>query len=446
MVSLSRRTIAGLITASGRQFLDWTADYRLLSRDRVDPQELLSVVRRGVLTDLPPGNPFIVAMDDTTSRKKGKKIPGTGWRRDSMSPPFRANLTWGRRFIQLSAVVPPQRADVPGRAVPVDLSHAPSAVKPPRAAPPQAWAAYRDAKRKRNLSTQGLERIKVLRMKMAEDGYKDLALWILVDGSYTNQTVLRGLPPGTTLIGRIRGDAKLHNLPEPTESERRGRKQLYGNPVTPEGIRKDPAIPWHTASVYAAGKTHEMRYKTISPILWRTAGPTIPLQLLAIAPLAYRPRGGSRLLYKRPAYLICTDPGLPPHEVLKAYVSRWDIEVNHRDEKQILGLDEAQVRTEASSRNAPILAVAAYAILLLAAVRAFGVNGIPCALPLPKWRRNAPKFRASAADLTNELRSEMWGQAIQFTNFSGFVNTYPSSTNPEKFLPDPSATLFYAQP
>ena len=34
------------------------------------------------------------------------------------------------------------------------------------------------------------------------------------DGSYTNKTVLRNLPPRTTFIGRIRKNAKLH-LPLP---------------------------------------------------------------------------------------------------------------------------------------------------------------------------------------------------------------------------------------
>ena len=42
---------------------------------------------------------------------------------------------------------------------------------------------------------------------------KDWGLWVGVDGSYTNRTVLNGLPSNTVLIGRIRSDARLYHLP-----------------------------------------------------------------------------------------------------------------------------------------------------------------------------------------------------------------------------------------
>ncbi|MCH8541897.1 MAG: hypothetical protein LAT58_14175, partial [Opitutales bacterium] len=59
-----------------------------------------------------------------------------------------------------------------------------------------------------------------------------------------------------------------------------------------------------------------------------------------------KPRKGSGRRYTQPAYLICTDPELPIEELLQQYIWRWDIEVNHRDEKTILGVGQAQVRKE----------------------------------------------------------------------------------------------------
>ena len=48
------------------------------------------------------------------------------------------------------------------------------------------------------------------------------------DGSYTNNAVLRNLPPRTTFIGRIRKDAKLP-LPLPErDPAATGRPRLYG--------------------------------------------------------------------------------------------------------------------------------------------------------------------------------------------------------------------------
>lgn len=439
--------MTGLITASGRQFDDWTADYRLLSRERLAPGAVFDVIRSGVLDRLGGGAPLVVAMDDTTSRKKGRKIPGAGWRRDPMSPPFRTQFLWGRRFLQISAILPAQREAAPSRAIPIAFSLAPSPRKPSKRDPDEAWAAYREACRNESLSMQGVRQLAELRENLDREAGDPRTVRCVADGSYTNRTVLRQLPPKTTLIGRVRADARLHRLPGPVNSRKRGRRPSYGAALpTPEQIRQDPAIPWHTARIYAAGKLHQMRYKTVGPVLWRAAGAGVPLRLAVIAPLAYRPSRGSKLLYRHPAYLVCSDPALCAEEILAAYVGRWDIEVNFRDEKQLVGFDEAQVRTEPSARNAPALAVSAYAILLLAAVRAFGVNGVPTALPPPKWRQRHPPPRPSTASLMNQLRHDLWARAIGHRNFSRFVNTSAPDTKPEKCLPNLPSFLFYAQP
>jgi len=446
MVALSRRTITGLITTSGRLFDDWTADYRLLSKARFDPEPLWAVVRRGILRRLPEGRPLVVAMDDTTTRKRGRRIPGTAWRRDPLGPPFATNFIWGRRFLQFSAILPPDEAEAPSRAIPIALHHAPSATKPSRKAPPEAWTAYHQARRTQTLPRQAAEQLRVLRTQVDQDGAGDRRLWVVADGGYTNKTVLRSLPEHTTFIGRLREDALLALPPPPPEPRGRGRRPAYG-PVlpTPEQLRHDDGIPWSTALVFVAGKLHRMSYKTVGPVLWRAAGAQRPLRLVVVAPLAYRLSARSKLLYRRPAYLICTDPTLSPEEILAAYVSRWDIEVNFRDEKSLLGLDEAQVRTPASARLAPTLAVAAYALLLLASTQAFGLHGVPATLPLPKWRLSDPPIRATTAQLMNHLRFELWAPAMKTENFSDFVAPSPPSTKPEKFLPPLSSALFYAQ-
>jgi len=446
-VSLSRRTVAGLITTSGQQFRDWSADYRLLAQERVDPEALFGSLRRGILHDLPADQPVLVAMDDTVSRKKGRRVPGTAWRRDPMSPPFQANFIWGRRFIQLSAVVPSAAHDAPGRAIPIDFVHAPTPKRPSRSADAETRARFRRDSREQSLARQGVERIKWLREAMDDEGAFARPLWVAADGSYTNGTTLKRLPRATTMIGRIRCDAQLHRVPPPRAAGEKGRTRRYDvATLTPEQVRVDESVPWQTTPVYAAGSVHQMRYKTVGPLLWRTAGSDCPLRLVVIAPLAYRPTRNSKLLYRNPAFLICTDPEASPAAILRAYVSRWDIEVNLRDEKQLLGLDEAQVRTEASSRLAPALAVASYAMVLLAATRAFGVNGSPTSLPRPKWRQRTPRPRVSTADVLNHLRFELWGRAITTRSFSDFATAPTPDPTREKPYPSLHATLFFAQP
>ncbi|HUU96204.1 MAG TPA: hypothetical protein VM487_10725, partial [Phycisphaerae bacterium] len=193
-----------------------------------------------------------------------------------------------------------------------------------------------------------------------------------------------------------------------------GRPRYYGVRLpTPEQIRQNDSVPWQTVRAYAAGRTHDFRIKTVGPLRWPAAGGTRDLRLIVIAPLGYRLTRAGKLLYRRPAYLICTDATLPLNQVLQAYLWRWDIEVNLRDEKTVLGVGQAQVRHVHAVQNVPATAVAAYALLLLAAAQAYGPAGQPDTLPLPAWRRRQPPARATTMRLINQLRRELWGQAIR---------------------------------
>lgn len=65
LACLGRHTITGLIPTAGRQFVDWSADYRLFERGRVEVARLLAVPRQAVLQLLAPEDPWVVLLDDT---------------------------------------------------------------------------------------------------------------------------------------------------------------------------------------------------------------------------------------------------------------------------------------------------------------------------------------------------------------------------------------------
>ena len=267
-----------------------------------------------------------------------------------------------------------------------------------------------------------------------------------VEGSYCNETVIKGLPERTTLIGRIRKDAKLFHLPRDEDQPAVGAKRKYGRKApTPEQLLQDSTVPWQEVSAFAAGKTHTFRVKTLSPVLWTKAGADRPLRLVVIAPVGYRLRKGSKLLYRRPAFLICTDPDMPLEKILQYYIWRWDIEVNHRDEKQIIGVGQAQLRSEKSVNRHPTFAVASYSMLLLAAARAYGLNATEGTLPPPKWRNQENKQRISTQKLIQQLRSEVWSCALEQikANSNDFVTQIEMNTKcPELRLPLYSTVLY----
>jgi hypothetical protein len=435
-----RATVTNLICSHGRQHEDWSADYRLYSQGRADPDALFGQVRRHLLDALPPGEPLVAALDDTLVRKTGTHIHGVGYKRDPLGPAFQTNLVRGQRFLQISGAWP--LADGPARLIPLDLLHAPTTPKLPKNAAPAQTEVHREALKQQNLNLQALKRIGKLRRETPESRH----LILTGDGSYTNQTLLRGLPEGVTYIGRTRKDTALHHLPGATAAGH-GRPRAYGaDAPTPEQLRQDESIPWQQVEAFAAGRRHRFRIKTLGPVLWRKTGPGLPLLVVVIAPLAYRRKKGSKANYRQPAYLVCTDPALALEKLLQYYLWRWGIEVNFREQKSLLGTGQAQVRTAASNQNLPAMTVAAYALLWVSALQTMGRGGRLDPPPRPKWRRAGQREGSppSTGDLLRLLRHELWADALGKSTFLDFAEGTPSETKPKKPKPDLSGILFGA--
>ncbi|MEN8256069.1 MAG: hypothetical protein ABFR33_11440 [Verrucomicrobiota bacterium] len=64
-------------------------------------------------------------------------------------------------------------------------------------------------------------------------------------------------------------------------------------------------------------------------------------------------------------------------QLIQAYFWRWGIEVNFKEEKQLFGAGQAQVRSASSVSTAPAVCITTYAALLLAGIRAYGFHSNP---------------------------------------------------------------------
>jgi hypothetical protein len=423
------------ICASGRQFQDWSADYRVCSRSPWEPRQFFDVVLDHLPQRLPtPGAPVFAAIDDTILNKTGRRIPGVKLLRDPRSPAFHVNFGYGLRFVQVSALVSPRDAAGPARAWPVRFDFAPPANQPKKNAPPQAGETYKEEQKKRTLSLVGVEAIVSLRASLDQrPETRQRQLIVSGDGSYTNHTVLPRLPERTTYIGRLRKDAQLHfPLPAPS-GKLLGRPRRYGPQApTPEEILKDDSIPVVSIKGFAAGQLRELPVKALGPVYWRKAGVAMPVQIVVIKPLGYRLRNGSQLLYRNPAFLVCTDPELDLTTLLQAYLNRWEIECNHRDEKSLLGVAQGQLWNPNSVRRLPQLQVAGYSLLLLASILSSGFQRTHEYLPLPKWRRKS--IRPSLLDLLALLRDQIFATATEtpLLNFDDFADVGPPGAKSPK--------------
>lgn len=433
LLNLGRHTVTGALTTAGQQHQDWTAEYRALQRLPVEA--LFAHLQRETLART--SGAWVVALDDSITRKTGRCIPGCGWRRDPLSPPFHVNFAWGQRVLQFSAALP--AADGSARLIPVDWCEAPVPKRPGRWASERDVQAYLEARKQANLNLVAAERMARLAAAAGER-----SVHFVSDGRFTNRTLLRNLPANTVLIGRVRKDSKLYAVCPPQPGQM-GRPRRYGEVLpTPEALRIDDATPWTQIKAFAANQTHLFRVKTLGPVMARISGVATTVRVLVIAPLRYRLRKNGRLLYRQPAYLICTDADLPIERILQEYLWRWDIEVNFRDEKTLLGVSEAQVRQPETVRRQPAGMVGAYALLLLAAHDVYGHDRLPPSVPLPKWRRDEPPRRPTTGLLLSQLRVELWSRCLRPESLSHFTSRTPPDQNPHKLDLPLSCAVFHA--
>ena len=400
LVCMGRRCLSRIIWTNGGHTRSWSAEYFLHSRCRWEPQELFRPILKRALAFCPQ-RLVGVALDDTRLRKTGRSIPQAFYQRDPLSPPFHVNLVLGLRFLQASLLLPLHRnAPVGARALPIHFEEVSRVKRPGKKATDEMKQQYRQAAKQKNLSRSFVQTAKRLRQELDLAGGQKKILVLAGDGSFCNRTCFSEIPERSVLLVRARKDAKL--CFQATDDPRR----FYATEkFNPEQVRKDDGRSWKTTKIFYGGKRRKIRYKEVVNVYWQSGAKQRPLRLIAIAPTPYRKSKNKKLYYRDPAYLLTTDLRSPANQLLQIYCDRWQIEVNHREEKDTLGVGQAQLWNVTSVPKQPVLVVAAYSALLLASLLAFGPERGIAYAELPKWRRNAR--RPSCLDLITLLRKQM---------------------------------------
>jgi hypothetical protein len=399
LTAFGRRTLSRAIWAQGHQHEDWSADYKLHARCRWRVADLFQPILKRSLPWC-CGRYVAVAIDDTRLRKTGRKIPTTSYGRDPMSPPFHVNLMWGIRFVQICLLLPLyRRTKASPRGIPIRFDQAPPLKKPGRKASVEQWAEYRRAVKETNLSTQSVAMIRGVRTDLDKQDVCHKTLLVVGDNSFCNRTLFTTHWERTEIIARARRDIKLCR---PASEGSRGVYDAVK--FTPEQVLHDEQIPWKKIRIFYAGQWRKISCKEIPDVLWQSGAKQRLLRLFAIAPIPYYLPSRKRNHYRDPAFLLTTDRKGTARELLQPYFDRWQIEVNHREEKDTLGVGQAQLRSRLSVARQPAFAVAAYSALMLAGLIAMGPGRGNPYQALPKWRRNAS--RPSCLDLVTLLRKE----------------------------------------
>jgi hypothetical protein len=411
LCGVGRRTLTRAISFQGNAQKDWSADYKVFSRSPWQPRALFHPILEQAIREQKLER-IVLSTDDTRVWRNGKHVPQTQWHRDPLGPPFQTNLRWGHRFLQASLVLPLYRQDAESssRSLPVRFEMAPVVKKPGQNASEADLQEYRRQKKEKNLSVQFVTLTKEVRERLNQTGHQAKRLFQVGDGSFCNRTVLREdwEAQNVTLVVRCRKDIVLCR-----RAPGQGRRFYGQTKFTPEQVRRrDSRARWQKVPIFHGGCYREVRYKELTRIYWQGGSQKREVRLLVVAPVGYRTSKNGRKYYRQPAYLLTTDLTTNALVLLQAYFDRWGIEVNHRDEKDILGVGQAQVWNEFSVSKVPALLVAMYSWLLLAGLQCYGAKRTDVYEPLPKWRRGAK--RPSCLDLVTLLRRQLADKPVHF--------------------------------
>jgi len=402
LLCIGRHWLTRMLCATNRDRCDWSADYRLFSRSPWKAQDLFEPAVRRSLDYLNENDFICIAGDETKIKRAGRKVKRSRWMRDPLSPPFQVNFIKGIRIIQFAVVLPLHRiASVTARSIPVLFEPVESLVKPKKKASAKEKAAYNKAKRKNTMCDQSVEHMLCLRKAFDAAGAFSRIILFTLDGGFCNRKVFKTALERCRVLARCRKDAKLcFAVNDPAHPK----KKYADMKFTPESVRKDESIPYKSGKFFIGGKYRKIRYKEVRKVLWQRGAGTKMLRLIVLAPIPYHLSPSSRANYREPVYLLTDANDMNIRKLIQAYVDRWEIEVNHRDEKQHLGVGDPQVWNDASVDRFPAFIVASYAFLLLASLEAYGAKRTDEYLQPPKWQRR--RSRPSCLDLLALLRKE----------------------------------------
>jgi hypothetical protein len=398
LCGFGRHTITQVLLALGLGDADWTAWYRLFSRDRIDYARLTACLLGETLGLVAAIDPYLVAVDATQLGRRSLRMPGTSWLRHPGTPAFRFGIQRAQRFVHLAWLPTPSAAGY-SRAVPLRFEPAfpakavPAAEHPPR----KEWAA-------------GLAALTWTRAALDAAGRQAQRVLALGDGHYSTRHVWAGLPDRVAVLARCARNRALYALPAAQPA--RGRRRVYGE----RQLRPDAWLHerrgWRRTTLTVRGRSIPITYRVEGPCLVKGAA-TQPLWLLVVKGIDQRAK---RKRQRDPSFwlvsAVADDVGgwrlpWPATDLLAWAWQRWEIEVAHRELKASFGLGEPQCWGARSAIVSGQWTAWAYAVCILAGVRAWGLGQGPIVPPGRWWGGSG---RRSLARLWQGYRQELWGE------------------------------------
>lgn len=413
LFAFARHTVTQSLLALGLTDADWSAWYRLFSRQRFSEEGLGSCLLRETLVHVGSDEPYVVGVDGTQVPRSSRKMPGTAWLQSPKTAPFRRGIHRAQRFEHGAWLAPIEEGY--SRAVPLRCLPA---------FPPKAVASCARACREWEAA---LEFVEWVRGGLDGAGRHRQGLMVLGDGAYDTVGFWQGMPERAVGIVRTARNRRLRELPG-TEV-RRGRRRKYGpvarHPV--EWLRERGG--WRKVPVDVRGRRIEMCYRVEGPYLRERAAEHVLWLVVVRGAVWMSGKREPKRKEREPAFYLVSaverDGGwelpLPEEKVLALVWQRWELEVAHREMKSGLGVGDKQCWGKRSAVASVQWSVWLYGVLLLAGYRAWGWFGGPKAPG--RWWPGAKRW--SLNTLWRGYRAALWGDSEFRATWTGTGDNWP---------------------
>jgi len=315
-----RRTVASWLRAAGLG-KDFRSYYYFLGSLGRKVECVASRLLRLAVSVIVPGERLLFGLDDTPTKRSGRKVEGAGIHHNPSPGPAGQKFLYGHIWVTLAWIVRHPRWGAIGL-------------------PLRAFLYVRQKQialltRRYGVTFQTKLELAARLVTWVADwlNYLGRTLWVVADGAYARRPFLKAARAAkVVVVSRLRKDAKLWSVPRPPRPgapKKRGPKPTYGKEALSLAKRAGHRRGWQTEELVLYRKQVTKTFKTF----------------LA----AYKPAGGLiRVVLVREddgwAAFFCTDPHATVAQILEAVADRATIEQDFHDLKEVHGAGQQQVR------------------------------------------------------------------------------------------------------
>jgi hypothetical protein len=315
-----RRTVTSWLRAAGVSD-DFQSYYYFLAPLGRKTKSVASQLLALVLRELPLPDRLLAVIDDSPTKRYGPEVEGADIHHNPTPGPADQKYLYGHIWVTISLAL---RHPVFGAlALPLRAMLYVRQKTIPTIPKRRRWKF----RTKLVLAAKLVQWIAPI-LKMAGK-----ILWVVVDGGYTKRPFLKpALEAGVVVIGRLRKDAALYDLPpklKKGQGRSRGRPPTYGKNRISLAKRAGQRRGWKTIECVLYNQTVTKSYKTFLAT-YHPAGGVIRVVLVK-EDHAWLP-------------LFSTDPNATVQEILEAFADRATIEQDFHDLKEVWGAGQQQVR------------------------------------------------------------------------------------------------------